>query len=350
VDSHTALQALVTLAEEDSLGSLPSWHELRDRLPGEPLGLIFVDIAEAAPQGSGATNDISLGTSLALNTEALALAAVPEGEGMRVDIVASFDLQPDAPPELWALLRLPPVDATTWGALPADTALALVASDAPAIWPWLKEVFNLESTVGVSQLMGLDLEADLAGAKGPLTGEFSLGFTPPLADQPISQGVAAFQILLLTRDAAVAQMAGVQAAMKERGAVFGPQVVEGVGVQTQVGTKLSGYAITYGFDGETLLLGTSPDIVGQAVLAGQNTRGLVEDSAFQAVMGKLPEHASLVAYLNRDPLQAMARANMAETQYRSLPEWQLPTIFDAIGLGLEFRREELDGVLYFYLP
>lgn len=87
-------------------------------------------------------------------------------------------------------------------------------------------------------------------------------------------------------------MASVQAAMEARGAVFGPGQVRGLPLQTQVGTRLTGYAISYGFDDDTLLPGFSPEVIGQGVVAGREAKGLVAEPTFRAVMAALPEDPS----------------------------------------------------------
>jgi hypothetical protein len=63
-------------------------------------------------------------------------------------------------------------------------------------------------------------------------------------------------------------------------------------LQTQAGTKLTGYAISYGFDDDTLLPGSSPEVIGQGVVAGHEAKGLVAEPTFRAVMAALPEDPS----------------------------------------------------------
>lgn len=349
-EALTQLQALVTLAQADSLADLSSWQTLRDRLPETPMGLFFVNIAEQARRRPPFPTDTSLGTALNQQVVALAFAAVPEEEGMRVEIAGAVALQTDAPPEVRALFSLPAVDPTAWSALPADTAIALVAHDASAVWPLLKEAFGLD-TDQLRDTIGLDLEADLAGAEGPLTGDFALAITPPLPEQPISQGLPAGQLLILARDASEAQMANVRAAMEGRGAVFGPGEVEveGVALQTQAGTEPSGYAISYGFDGDTLLFGSSPDVIGQGVTARREGKGLVTTQTFRAARAALPDDPSFVIYLNNGPLTSLLQANTTEEQYQERQEYLLLEAFEAIGLGLRLTPDRLDGVLYFFV-
>ena len=67
----TQLQALVSLAQADSLADLSSWQTLRDRLPETPMGLFFVNIAEQARRRPPSPTDTSLGA--ALNQDALAV-------------------------------------------------------------------------------------------------------------------------------------------------------------------------------------------------------------------------------------------------------------------------------------
>jgi len=219
---------------------------------------------------------------------------------MRVEIVGTVALQDD-PPEFRAMFNLPAVTPAAWSSLPSNAALTLITHDASVLWPWLKEMFFSPSSGVANRLaqirdtVGLDLEADLANTEGPLTGDFALAITPPLPDQPIIQDLPAGQLLILGEDASEAQAADVQAAMESRGAIFGPRTVEGVALQTQAGTGLTGYAISYGFDDDTLLLGSSPAVIGQGVTARREGKGLVTLETFQSFLKALPDDPSLVA-------------------------------------------------------
>ena len=142
-------------------------------------------------------------------------------------------------------------------------------------------------------------------------------------------------------------MATVRAAMEGRGAVFGPREVQGVALQTQAGTEPTGYAISYGFDDDTLLFGSSPDVIGQGVAARREGRGLVTTPTFRAVRAALPDDPSFVVYLNNEVLTSLLQANTTEEQYQKSPEYLLLEPFEAIGLGLRLAPDRLDGVLYF---
>jgi hypothetical protein len=349
-DALNLLKDTVSLAQADSLAALPAWQTLRDRLPEAPMGLIFANGDEQTGGTSASGNDTSLGTALSQQIVAVALAAVPEDEGMRVEIAGLVALQPDASPDLRVLFDLlSPMDPAIWTGLPADTAVALVAHDAHAHWPWLREFFfNADSLAQLRDSIGLDLEKDLAGPDGPLRGDFAVAITPPLPEQPISQGLPAGQLLILAQGASQAQMADVQAAMESRGAVFGPGEVSGVALQTQVGTELSGYAIAYGFADDRLLFGSSPGIIGQGVAAQREGNGLVTTPSFRAMLATLHEDPSLLLYLNSGALSSLLQANMTEEQY-SRSEYLLLEPFEAIGLGLRLQPDRLDGVLYFFL-
>jgi len=353
----TNLQELVSLAQEDSLAALPAWQTLRERLPETPMGLIFLNVAEQARSSPPAPDDTSLGDALlGQQVEALAFATVPEQDGMRVEIVGTVALQPDAPHknEVHALLNLPAVDPTAWPGLPSGTAITLMAHDASVIWPWLEDMFNMSALSQLGDTAGLDLEADLVGAEGPLTGDFALAITPPLPDQPISQGLLAGQLLILARGVSEARMAAVQAAMESRGAVFGPGEVEGVPLQTQAGTEPSGYAISYGFDlddldNDILLFGSSPGVIGQAVTARREGTGLVTAETFRSFLETLSGDPSLLVYLNCGPLTSLAQANMTEEQYQGNEEYILLEAFEAIGISLRLAPDRLDGVVYFFV-
>jgi hypothetical protein len=349
------LRALVSLAPEDSLAASSAWQTLRGRLPEAPMGLLFSNLAES--RSSAAAPD-SLAEAFSRQLEAIALAAVPERNGMRVEIVAQVALQ-DAPPEFRALFDLPAMDPATWTSLPSNTAVTWMAHDASVLWPWLKELFLTPGSASgspdrlaqIRDVVGLDLETDLASAEGPLTGDFAVAITPPLLHQPIVQDVPAGQLLVLGRDVSQAQMADVQAAMESRGAVFGLREVEGVALQTQAGTELSGYAISYGFDGDTLLFGSSPDIIGQAVTARREAKGLVTIETFQSFLQVLPAAPSLVIYCNGEPMTRLAQANMTEDQYQHQHlEYHLFEVFEAVGIGLRLAPDGIDGVAYFFLP
>jgi hypothetical protein len=343
------LKALVSVDQADSLASLPAWRTLRDRLPETPMGLMFFNVAEQARSRPPAPDDTSLSAAMSQQLVALAAAAVPEEEGMRVEIAGTFALQTDAPPAFHAMLNLPAVDPSAWTGLPADTAIALVAHDASVLWPWLREILNLDALDHIRDTVGLDLEADLAGAEGPLTGDFALAITPPLPDEPISQGLLAGQLLILTRGASEAHMAKLQAAMEDRGAVFGPREIEGVALQTQTGTEPTGYAISYGFDGDTLLFGSSPDVIGQGATARREGEGLVTTQNFRAILAASSDAPSLVIYLNSEMITSLAQANMTEEQYQKNQEYLIVEAFESIGVSLRFAPDELEGVIYFFI-
>jgi hypothetical protein len=339
-------------AEEDSLAALPAWRTLRDRLPKAPLGLIFVNIAEQSPAYPPSAGDTSPGTILNQHLPALALAAVPEQKGMRVEIVGAFEPADDLPPVLQAVLDLPAIEAAKWTSLPADTALALLAHDAPALWPWLEDMLgaNGEALDRLHDVTGLDLEADLVGAGGPLANDFSLAITPPLPDQPVGEGLAALQALIAAQGATQAQADDVQAAMEGRGALFGPGEVEGLPIQTQAGTAALGYAISYGLNNDLLLLGTSPDVIGQAMAAKRENHGLVQDDTFQTVLDALPDELSLVFYIDSDRLRELAQANMTAEEYQERQELVGLEAFEAVGVGLQFQPDLVDGTVYFLVP
>lgn len=342
------LQALVSLTQADSLAALPAWQTLRARLPETPMGLLFANIAEQARNSPPSSNDTSLGSVLNQQLVALAFAAVPENEGMRVEIAGAVALQPDASPRVRAVFDLvSSVNPATWTHLPADTAITLMAHDLSVLWPWLDESFNLDGLTQLGDTVGLDFEADLASEEGPLTGDFALAITPPLPQQPISQGLPAGQLLILAHGASEAQVAKAQVAMEARGAVFGPREAGGVPLQTQAGTRPSGYAISYGFDGDTFLFGSSPDVISQGVAAHREDKGLVATPTFQAMLAALPDDPSLLFYINTRALTGIAQTNMSEEQYQKSPEYILLEAFEAIGLGLQLRSDRLDGVIYF---
>ncbi len=346
----THLEDLLDLDEKDSLAALPAWQTLRERLPDRLMGLYFVNAAEQARRKSSQAGGTSLGAIFGRQTEVLALAAVPEREGMRIEIAGSFEPGTATIPELYPLFDLPAVDPSTWSTLPADTAIALFAHDASTVWPALEDLLGLKMGL-LSQLPGLeglDLEAALLAAEGPLAGDFVLGITPPLPNQPISQDVAALQVLVLGRGATQAQVEGVRTAMEGWGVVFDPTEVEGMTLQTQVGTALTGYAMAYGLDGDTFLFGSSPGILGRGIAAGRAGNGLVKADAFRRLVAKLPGSPALVLYLNTPALTGLIQANVAEGQE---PDGVLGALkaFDAVGLGLRLQPERLDGVLYFML-
>lgn len=346
------LQALLGLPEGESLAALPAWGTLRGRLSQNPMGLIFINVAEQTRSYPPDPSDTSPGAIVNQQMEALAAAAVPEADGMRVEVAGTFRAGGDVPPELLTLYELPNMDAADWPGLPASTAIALIAHDALVVWPWFADIFGVdpEALAGLRGTIGLDLETDLFGAAGPLTGDFALSITPPLPGQPIVEGLTAAQLLFLTRDATLAQADGVRVAMEGRGATFTPGEVEGIDVRSQVGTALTGYAVSYGFDDGVFHLASSPEIIGQAVVARREGTGLVETEAFQKVLKALPDEPALVAYLQIQSLTDLVRANSTGDEYQAQGEMLALEVFEAIGVGLRFEPGHLDGVLYFLVP
>ncbi len=349
------LEALVGLSLEDSLAALPAWQTLRDRLPETFMGLAFYNVAAQARNQVVISDGDLLGTAFNQQVQAIALAAVPEKDGMRIEIVGTVALQAD-PPEFRAMFDLPAVDPTAWTGLPSNAAFSIMTHDASVLWPWLQETVFSPGT-GAAQwsaqtrdIIGLDLEADLLSAEGPLTGDFALAITPPLTDQPISPDLPAGQLLILGQGASEAQMSDVQTAMESRGAVFGPRTVEGVDIQTQAGTELTGYAISYGFDDDVLLFSSSPDVIGQGVAARREGGGLVTSETFRSFLEALPDDPTLVAYFNSEPMISLNQANMTEERYQRNDTHRIYEMFEAIGLGLRFAPDGIDGVAYFFLP
>ena len=270
---------------------------------------------------------------------------------MRVQIAGTVALQPDVPHEVRAVFDSPAVDPTTATHVPAEAAVTVLGYDAAVLWPLLKEGFvSPEVLAQVREALGLDLEADLASAGGPLAGDYAWAILPPLPGQPVSQGVLAVQLLILCRGATEMQAAAVQAVMESRGAIFGAGEVEGVAVHTQAGTALSGYAITYGFDGDTLLFGSSPDAIGQAVVAWHAQRSLDLTENFQAFLAALSGDSSLIIYLNDEPLTRLYQANTTEVAYETNIENPILETFEAVGIGLRFTPQRMDGVMLFFAP
>jgi hypothetical protein len=341
-DPLPGLKDLVQLAPADSLAAQPAWQALRDRLPPAPLGLIYLPVPAPAIAASPAE-------MLEQRLTAIALAALPEPAGMRVEVAGLLDPAGPAPAELAALFDLPAVDPADWTALPAGTAIALMGHDASTVWPWLRDILSMDvnALVPLGDLVGLDLEADLLGTAGPLTGDFALAIGPPLPDQPIVQDLPATQLLFLAPDADLGGLDNLRAAMEGRGGTFAPGEVEGIPVYSQVGTAASGYALSYGFDGDLLLLGSSPEAIGQALAARRSGQGLVESDAFQTVRQALPARSILSLYVDGPGLGALTQANMTEQERENAGLSAFPDVFQAIGLGLEIEPERLDGVIYF---
>jgi hypothetical protein len=353
--SLTQLKELVGLSQKDSLADLPAWQTLHSRLPEAQMGLVFYNLAAQARNQPAAPDSDPLGTAFSQQLEALAVAAVPEKDGMRIEIVGTVALQAD-PPEFRALFNLPAADPAAWTGLPSSTAFALISHDTSVIWPWLKEMFFSPGSntanwlTKMPDVVGLDLEADLLSAEGPLTGDFALAITPPLPDQPIVQDLPAGQLLILGKDASEAQMSNVRATMEGRGAIFGPGTVEGVGIQTQAGTELSGYAISYGFDDDLLFFGSSPNIIGQGVAARREGGGPGASETFQSFLEILPDDPTLVVHFNSEPMVSLNQVNMTEEQYQRDDTHRIYEMFEAIGLGLRFAPDGIDGVAYFFVP
>jgi hypothetical protein len=339
------LKDLLQVTEEESVAALPAWQKLEDRLPRSTVGVSFIWFGpeNQSPPGDAASPFEALTRSL----QGAALALVPEEDGLRINIDGIFDPEAGSVSQLQALFDMPPIDADVWGGLPQGTAIALAGYDAPALLPWLQEMFGLQLDAfqQAATPLGLDIEDDLLGEDGPLTGALAVGFSPPLPDQPTLDLLPALQILVVLPDAGLAEGEALQQAMEARGAVFGPQEVEGVEVQAQVGTAASGYAIAYADHDGVLYLGTSPQVVGQGITAAE----LEEDAAFRAVRAALPNEPTTAAYVQTAALAELLKANTTAGQYTEQPEYRLLELFESIGLGLRFEPERIYGVLYLRL-
>jgi len=333
---------LASLSEMDSLAGQSAWKTLRARLPDSPLGLMVFNVAGQNRLYPPAAGDSSLAALLTRQLELVALAVVPQAEGLRLEIEGSLVPDSGDVPEFRALLSLPAVNPDDWPGLPANTAVALMSHDASLLWPWAKEMFGFNSD-SLRDLLGLDLEPDLLDAGGPLTSDFALSITPPLSTQAISRGVPALQAIFLADGATLAQMDRVQAAMQGRGVSFGAAEVEGVTLHIQLGTGASGFALSYGFQDDALFLGSSPDVVGQALLAQREKNGLVTSDAFRAVRANLPDTSSFLFFIDVPTLIETAETNMSEAQLEQDEVWSILQAFEAIGLGLRLESERLEG-------
>jgi hypothetical protein len=119
-------------------------------------------------------------------------------------------------------------------------------------------------------------------------------------------------------------------------------------LQTQLGTGLSGYAISYGFDDRLLLFGSSPDVVGRGLAARRDGGSLVETGSFQHVLKAMPEEPVLIVYIDNGSLRQLAQANVTSEEYQN-PEFQALEAFEAIGLGLRVDQDWIDGAMYFLI-
>lgn len=350
-DPLDLLQDVLSLAESDSLAALPDWRTVRARLPEAPIGLLFLNLdsllaAERPSESSGS----GLLDVISQEMRALALAAVPTSDGVRVDIAGIVggggrgESSPGDDAAHTAAFAQPPIDPDAWIHLPDNSALAILGHDASTVWP-IMGMFLGEGWP--DQLFHLEVNADLAGPGGPLGGELALAVTPPLPDQPVSRGIGAFQALILAHGTSPEQMDGFRTAMEGRGAVFGA-VQAGVPVQVEAGTRVSGYALTYGFDGDTLLLGTSPTIVRRGVAAARARYGLAQTEAFRAVSQAWPAGSTLGVYLDIGQMNALNEANTSAGAYEIMGVSGLDA-FRAIGVGLRLRTDGLEGVMVLLL-
>mgnify|MGYP000615077427 CR=1 FL=1 len=62
----------------------------------------------------------------------------------------------------------------------------------------------------------------------------------------------------------------------------------------------------------------------------------------------LPDDPSLVTFLNVPALFDLARANVSTEELQANESYQIMSAFDAAGLGLRFRPDRVDGVLYLW--
>jgi hypothetical protein len=365
--SIECLSDLLGLATGATLGSLDSWKWLQQRLPEDPLAVLFVPVAEMASRPgsvSAADSPPSLedqppAAVLERHLEGLALAFTPEDTGLHIDIQGVFGPDAGTVPALEALFSLPAVDVEGWDHLPANAALALLSHDASATWPWIGNILGLELRSGnpLGVAVGLDLEADLLGEDGPLAGPFALAVMPPWPDQPVIQGLPAFQALLLSREVTPGHVERLAAALEERGTVLGTADVTGMEFRTQAGTQLSGYALSFGLDGGTLSVATSPQAIRQAMDAGREGTSLVRAGAFQAILSRLPVDPFLLVYIDSQRFIELVRANPGGGQEGSTEEIQFLELFEAMGVGLRLSSDQdgdatldrVEGVVHFLL-
>lgn len=347
-DALEFLKTLLGLPQGDSLAALPAWKTLIGRLPANPLGVFFLNASSMAERNPPNPGEASVTLHMLWQMEAVAMAVFPGEQAMRVDIAGLVRLRDDAPPQVRTLLTQEPLDAAIWDHMPVGTALAVAGRDAPSLWPIVAEGFNLRNLTMVRDALGLDIEADLMASGGPLARSYAVAVTPPLAEQPISKEVMALQVLFAAPDASLQHMDPLRAAMENRGAVFAPTEVEEVPLQVQVGTGLSGYAVAYGVHDDTLLLGSSPAIVGQSVAAARDRSGLLSTDLFQTVSASWPERPTLAFYVNHERLSALLRSNMTTEQYQN-GGFVLLAPFQATGLALRLQADRLDGTLYVLL-
>ena len=359
------LSDLLGLARGATLDSVDSWELLRQRLPNAPLAIAFFPVAELVSRPTPvavegyppAPGDQPPSAVLERHLEALALAFTPEGTGLRMDIQGVLGPDAGTEPVLQALFTLPAVETAGWDHLPANTALALLSHDAPVIWPWFSGVLGLDLDHDpFSAVLALDLEADLLSAEGPLQNGFALAVRPPWPDQPVIQGLPALHALLVSKDVAQAQVEKLAVAMEGRGAVLGTTDLVGMELRTQVGTQLSGYTLSFGLDGDTLFMASSPEVIRQAIDDRREGSSLVSTGPFQAIVSRLPGDPFLLAYVDSQRLIELAQANTDGGQDGANEMVQFLDLFDAMGVGLRLQSEQgdagpgwVEGVCYFLI-
>jgi hypothetical protein len=182
---------------------------------------------------------------------------------------------------------------------------------------------------------------------GPLGGGFSVALMPPLAEQPLHGQLPALQLLITSPDTTPAQADALGAAMEARSAILEEDVVEGIAIRRQVGTEVSGYAVSYGFDGDVFYLGSSPEAIGKGLAAGRDGGRLLDEAAYQVLLDRMPVDAFFTGYVHGKRLVDLIEANVpADAENVDNALFEAAAVFDGIGLSMSISPERVNGVLY----
>ncbi|MFN2168600.1 MAG: hypothetical protein ACK2U9_20390, partial [Anaerolineae bacterium] len=92
------LRDLLQVTEEESVAALPAWQKLEDHLPKSTVGVSFIWFGpeNQLPPGDA----VSLLDALTRSLQGVALALVPEEDGLRIEIDGTFDPEAGSVPEL----------------------------------------------------------------------------------------------------------------------------------------------------------------------------------------------------------------------------------------------------------
>jgi hypothetical protein len=297
--TETLLQRTIDLATGkggQSLADHPTYQEVIKSLPADRLGDVYIDLLPFVNE-LGSQRDTGLSArqrEALLSMRALALALRLEPDGLAIDTVTLYD-PGKMSAEQQALAKQGANPLKVVGALPDETLAFLALRDLRAVWQVAAPARGsfAGGIEAVNRATGLNVDEDVFGW---LTGEVGLALIEDTAGFGGNVQLPVGGLLLIEaadRRLVEAKLAKLRAALERQGLRFSAQSIGGVEMHVLTGGR-GMPSIGYGFAGDFLVIGTSPNALEQAVQS--KTASVAGASAYQGVSAALPKERVAMLY------------------------------------------------------